>query len=323
MKKRWIFIPVVGLFILGILLGSFFDLQINQAIFDRYNGFGLFMAAFGETPVYAFMSTVGFGYVFLCKDFKKWWQRLILITLGVAALGITTYFQGKHIFDINAYYTEETKIKLLGFGIGLLIGLLGALAGYFLFKNATVDAKHLLFILGFLTLVIGASVGINQLTKIFMSRPRYRFLEEYGVMEHFKNWWDMSGREVRNTYVYEMKLVTKEEFKSFPSGHMTNTMALIAIMAMLPVICDKIKIKQEIMLVIGLVWNLVLAFSRMLVGAHFLSDVSMGSLLTVIIFYALNEVYLHFYKKLSPEEKQEEPSEEPEQEKQAEEQPAE
>ena len=315
MKKRWIFIPVAGLFILGLLLGSFLDLQINQAIFDRYNGFGLFMAAFGETPVYAFMSTIGFGYVFLCKGFKKWWQRLILITLGVAALAITTYFQGKHIFDINAYYTEEMGLKLLGFGIGLLIGLLGALAGYFLFKHATVNAKQLLFILAFLTLVIGVSIGINQLTKSFMSRPRYRFLEEYGCLENFKNWWDMSGREVRKTYVETYALVTKEEFKSFPSGHMTNTMSLIAIMAMLPVICDKIKIKQEIMLAIGLGWNLVLAFSRMLVGAHFLSDVSMGSLLTVIIFYALNEVYLHFYQRLSPKEEQEESQEEPSEEK--------
>ena len=310
MKKRWIFIPVAALFIVGILLGSFFDLQINAALYDRYNGFGLFMAAFGEAPVYAFMSTLGFGFLFLCKDFKRWWQRLIFIVLGVASLAITTYFQGHHIFNTNAYYTEKTGIIILGYVIGLLIGLLGMGAGYFLFKYSNLKPMQLLVILVFLTLVIGVSIGLNQITKNVMSRPRYRFLADNDIIaSSFKNWWDMSGKGVRDSWVGKEDtisglIITKEEFKSFPSGHMTNTMSLIAIMAMLPVINDKIKIKQEIMLCIGLAWNLLLAFSRMLVGAHFLSDVSMGSLITVIIFYVLNEIYLHIYPKFDKVEQQ-------------------
>ena len=299
MKRRWVFFPVIGLFVLGILLGSFFDLQINQAIYDRYNGFGLFMAAFGETPVYAFMSTLGFGYIFLFKDFKKWWQRLILIVLGVAALGITTYFQGKHIFDYNAYNLKATWQKILCYAAGLGIGLLGALAGYFLFKNSSLKPVQLLFVIIVLTLVIGVSIGINQLTKSFMSRPRYRFLDEYGCLENFKQWWDMSGREVRKVYVEDLELVTKEEFKSFPSGHMTNTMSLVAILAMLPTICDKIKLKKEILFFIGVAWNLLLAFSRMLVGAHYLSDVSMGALLTILIAFVFNMIFPGIYNKIT------------------------
>ena len=304
MKKRWIFIPVVGLFIVTLILGSFFDLQINQAIYDRYNGFGLFMSAFGESPVYAFMGTIGFGYFWLTKHYKKVWQRIILIVLFIAAIGICTYYQGHHIFCVNAYITESKTLKLLGYGIGLLFALLGALAGYFLFKNSQLQPKQLLYILVFLTLVIAVAVGINQLAKIFMSRPRFRFLADNDVIaSSFKNWWDMSGRSVRDSWVGKEDtisgaIITKEEFKSFPSGHMTNTTAIIAIMAMLPVINEHIKVKQEIMLVIGLVWALILGFSRMLVGAHFLSDVSMGALLTVVVFYALNEIFLHFYNKL-------------------------
>lgn len=41
MKQRWHFLIVGGILLIGLLLGSFFDLQINTAIFDRYNGFGL------------------------------------------------------------------------------------------------------------------------------------------------------------------------------------------------------------------------------------------------------------------------------------------
>lgn len=303
MKRRWILIPVVALFVVGLLIGSFFDLQINSAIYDRTNRFGLMFAAFGETPVYAFMGTIGFGFVMLTKDYKKWWQRVILITLGVAALAICTYFQGKHIFDVNGFYNTSRAAKLMGYGAGLIIGLLGACAGYFLFVDMTVSPKQLLYILVFIALVIGVATGINQLTKIFMSRPRFRFLANNDIIaSSFKNWWE-SGKSVRDSWIGQTDavtglVITKEEFKSFPSGHMTNTMSLIAILPMLPVINSHIKIKQEIMVVIAVIWNLVLAFTRMLVGAHFLTDVSMGALFTVIIAYVLNEIFLRFYNKI-------------------------
>ena len=308
MKKRWIFIPLVGLFLIGLILGSFLDLQINQAIYDRYNGFGIFMSAFGESPVYAFMGAIGFGFLWLTKSYKRVWQRIILIVLFIAAIGICTYYQGHHIFCVNAYITESTGLKILGYGIGLVFALLGALAGYFLFKYSTLSPKQLLYILVFLTLVIGVAVGLNQLIKIFMSRPRFRFLSDNGVIaSSYKNWWDVSGRSVRDSWVGQTDtisgaIVTKEEFKSFPSGHMTNTITIIAIMAMLPVINEHIKVRQEIMLAIGLVWSLILGFSRMLVGAHFLSDVSMGALLTILVFYVLNEIFLHLYIKIGNQE---------------------
>ena len=301
MKRKWIFIPIITLLIIGVILGSFYDLSIAKALYSRINGFGLTMAAFGETPVYAFMGTLGFGFVWLCKDYKKGWQRAILIFLAVAALGCCTYFQGRHIFNVNAY--NKPKLTFLGLGLGLLIGLIGAGIGYFLFKSSDLTPKQLLFVLLFIAACIGVSVGLNQLTKIFMSRPRFRFLADMDVIqEYYCNWWE-SGHDVRKLYLSSPvhfpngDLVTKEEFKSFPSGHMANTTAVIAIMGMLPVINKNIKLRSDVLMGIGMAWCLLLAFTRMLVGAHFLSDVSMGMLMTVLVVYVLNEVFLRVYDK--------------------------
>ena len=47
MKKRFHLFIIVGILLVGFIVGSFFDLQIDQALFNENNGFGLFMASFG------------------------------------------------------------------------------------------------------------------------------------------------------------------------------------------------------------------------------------------------------------------------------------
>ena len=53
----------------------------------------------------------------------------------------------------------------------------------------------------------------------------------------------------------------------------------------LPYISKKYEKAALIAFIAGAAWYLLVSFSRMLVGAHFLSDVSMGGLLGVIFFF--------------------------------------
>ena len=307
MKRKWIFIPIITLCIIGIILGSFYDLSINKALYDRYNGFGLTMAAFGETPAYLVLGILGFGFIWLCKYYTKWWQRLIFIISCLVLMGFAIYFQGTHVFNVNAFYSSKTSLKILGFGIGVLVAALGALLGYFLFKNTSLTPKQLLFVLVFLSLCIGVVSLSNELIKKLFARPRFRFLADMDVVqEYFCNWWQ-SGKDVKKLYLSEPVyfpsglLVTKEEFKSFPSGHMATSTSTIAFMGMLPIINNKIKLKSEYLIGINIAFCLLLAYTRMRVGAHFLSDVSFGMLEATVIIYVLNEIFLHFYGKYAEE----------------------
>ena len=66
--------------------------------------------------------------------------------------------------------------------------------------------------------------------------------------------------------------------------------------------------KYQVMLFyIAFGWALLVMFARLLVGAHFLSDVSFGALLTVVCFYIGNEIVV---RKLLPHEEEIKESEE-------------
>ena len=61
MKKRYHFLIAAAILLIGIVVGSIgeLDLQINKAIFDRDNVFGIVVSSFGMMPGYAFLAFAG------------------------------------------------------------------------------------------------------------------------------------------------------------------------------------------------------------------------------------------------------------------------
>ena len=59
MKKRFHFYIIGGVLLIGLLLGSFFDLQINTALFNKTNVFGLIVSSFGMIPGYGCLAMLG------------------------------------------------------------------------------------------------------------------------------------------------------------------------------------------------------------------------------------------------------------------------
>ena len=127
-----------------------------------------------------------------------------------------------------------------------------------------------------------------------MHRPRYRFaIHDYGYA--FKNWWE-------RTADYKDHLdgvLTKEEYKSFPSGHAAATMCGMIWLTTLPLVNNKLMKYQTLLFFVAFAWGLVVMFARSLVGAHFLSDTCFGALITLACFYIANEIVV---RKLLPKE---------------------
>ncbi|MBP5216319.1 MAG: phosphatase PAP2 family protein, partial [Bacilli bacterium] len=104
-------------------------------------------------------------------------------------------------------------------------------------------------------------------------RPRWRFLFEVGgVWEEkhyvYQNWWDFAWFSHPNN----------DYFKSWPSGH-TATAALLPLIGLFPSILKKdFRHSNLILFCAGLAYPLIVAFARILAGAHYLSDVSFGFL---------------------------------------------
>ena len=94
MKKRFHLFIIMGILLVGLVVGSFFDLQIDQALFQKNNGFGLFMAVFGVYPCYIGMAFIGGAFLRVTlkrKDLHSltitWlWLKRVSAYLGCLAL---------------------------------------------------------------------------------------------------------------------------------------------------------------------------------------------------------------------------------------------
>ena len=92
----------------------------------------------------------------------------------------------------------------------------------------------------------------------------------------------------------EMHSLTKEEFKSFPSGHTSVCAMTMFGVVLFPFITGKELKRQVLYFYIAMAYTLFVAFTRLLVGAHYLSDVGMGGLITLVCLYLYYEIILHY-----------------------------
>ena len=300
MKRRWHFYIVGGLLLVGLILGSFFDLQINQAIFSKNNGFGLTISAFGMIPGYGTLAFLGgalFALTFKNEKFNKW-IRILFYVITIALYGLATFFLGRDVFSDNGF-----NIPSLDPWLGCIImGVLMIPVTYFGYwcgkKNENPHMWIIILVLAgamFMALVPGTT-----LLKAIMHRPRYRIAIHEGYAD-YHNWWQPCKNylEIINSHP---GVLTKEEFKSFPSGHSTAVMCGLIMFTIAPLMNKKWMKYQVPMFYIAFAWSLLVMFCRMLVGAHFLSDTCMGALLAVIFFYIANEIIV---AKLLPMEEKE------------------
>lgn len=298
MLKKWNFAILFGIALLGILFGSFYDFQIAEALYHERNGFGIFVAAVGELPAYGGAGFLAGALVFLSiHRYPKWWQRTLLYVSAILMYGLGTYFQTLTFLSVNAYNLPGHWE--IGLPICCSLVLLFGVGGFFLAKHS--DQPHLLRIIIAMAIVIVVTALLFEGIKRIDPRPRYRWLvgetaESFETsLGYFHPWWQ-NAKDLR-AEVLAKDPGLKEEFKSFPSGHTANAMACVVMLTYLPVWKSSLKKYQTLFFYLGFVYGALVAFTRMLVGAHFLSDVSWGALLSLICFYLADFVLTQLKKR--------------------------
>ena len=305
MKKRYHLLIIIGVLLIGFILGSFLDLQINQAIYSDQDGFGLFMASFGVYPCYAGLAFIGGG--FLSTTLRRREMPLLIkiisYALSVAAFGMAIYLCGKEWPSPNGYDTPQ--LAWLSYLIAAVVFSGVFVGAFFVCKKG--DPKHLWTILVVMAAIFAiALLPAGFVIKLFIHRPRYRYAVRGGLTS-FYNWWQMFP-EYKN-YIGQTvygHLITKEEFKSFPSGHSGTGMIMAMFLPFASFFFPKLKGKEIMLFYIGAGYGFLMMFSRLLCGAHYLTDTCMGSLICMVTFYVVNEVAIR--KKLYDEPLVEEPT---------------
>ena len=297
MKMRLHLYIAMGVFLTMFIVGSFVDLQFTKAIFSPNNGFGLTIAALSMNVGYAVIAFMGgillYHAIKLCN---VTWQKIAFIVLAAAYLGAAIYFDKKEFFGLNGWY--GVAHEWVGYFIATPLMGAAMCLGFFVGKKANNPRLWLLMVVGAFFIGLSLILGTTVVKNIF-HRPRYR-IAVYNEYTYFYPWWERCS-DYRS--IMEMFNLSKEEFKSFPSGHTSVCALSMFFVIMYPFVTGKELKHQLIYFYVGLAYTLFVAFTRILVGAHYLSDVGMGGLISLVCTYIYYEIIIHEPRLYKVEEK--------------------
>ncbi len=166
------------------------------------------------------------------------------------------------------FYVSDKMWKRIA---GLLVNLGGsAYMGTYIAKHFFVEENQLAFgiVYGVLA-VAGIAVMVVQLSciegmKYLWGRVRFRDLLADGSYEAFTPWYIINGINGN---------------KSFPSGH-TAGAGMSYLLMLFPFVFHKFKDRKQLCFWIPCVYTSIVAFTRLVMGAHYLSDVTVGGIVS-------------------------------------------
>ena len=276
---------VLGVAIIGIILGSFFDLGISTAIASAENKLGLAISAIGPTIGFAGVAVMGGGFIrFALKGDYKFWQKILFMILALACFGVSICYPAGEYFGINGFYGSAPE--WMGYLVVVLPETGAVVFGYFLYKHCENKNMWIVFVITIVLLLI-ALLGVIPTLKDIIHRPRYRLIVATGVEYH--NWWEpcKNYKELKELYG-----TVSDNFQSYPSGHTAEASILLVTTLFLPLAGEKFKKYQRPLFITSCCLIVLVAFARILAAAHFLSDVSTGAAVIVALLIIANEIVI-------------------------------
>ena len=285
-KMRIPLLIALGVAVIGIIFGSFFDFAISSAIASPTSGFGLTVSAILPTVGFAAVALMGGGFVaFALKGQYHIGLKILFFVLAAACLGVSIFYPQGEYFGINGFY--QAAPEWVGYLIVTPVEIGAMVGGYFLFRKAENKNMWIVFCVVIVILLI-ALLATIPLIKDNMRRPRFRYIIISDVTFH--NWWE-PFTEYKD-YIAAHPEVAHDHFKSFPSGHTAEVSILFVGATFYPLASKKFeKYQLPIFICCGAIVMLV-ALARIMAAAHFLSDVSWGATIVLLITFIANEVVM-------------------------------
>ena len=269
MKKNVLVVILVSVWIILAIVFGIYDLEISKNIANQNSGWAKFLENYGMIPgMFVILSGI-YIYCSFIKLKSDVWSYVQRIVLFMVSSGLIFY-----LFEIllDRLISENfiTSI-IIAFALNLIIFIVLQIRKQVESISAIQYAK----------IVVGISffgyVICIQVVKFIWGRVRFKELD--AAFSNFTPWYLPQG-------------ITG--FDSFPSGHAAMGFMLLSILILL--VNAKRWVKNSVLTII-FVWGVLLATSRVVIGAHYASDVLFGSFFIIMIF-------LLFFKKYGDIEKE-------------------
>ncbi len=290
------FWAVIAACVLGILIGSFRDFEINVALAGKTD-LGSFFATYGSYFSYCLYPAAG---ACLYAGFRKKGERYRLLAWTLLLLGwfmavyYSNSYNGKAVRALFGYTAGESSpgLSVLSWLFWAVLYSWVPIVVIRLVDNANPDK---LIAVGAAILIAGiAADNVNAWLKEVASRPRYKYLITLDdPRSEFRNWWQMIPNLAGGN----------DSFRSWPSGNMT----IASMMFSLPMLTDVLKKrsgrKNMIAFVLACVFVFIYGYNRIHMTNHFLSDVCFGVLITYLIYALISTAFLRCQKDYSERQK--------------------
>ena len=256
----------------ALVTAAFTDLKIDIALNNPQSPFCKWFEAMGEMPARLICPVAGTMIFYLAEN------KLLKCFGFVFDIGGSAYL-GWHI---SRYLFIEENGFAFGIIFGICVGITALIIGQYIHVG---DLRNVLLTLAIAgVIVMFAQSGVIESVKMLWGRVRFRDLLKNGSYDRFTPWYHPNGINGN---------------KSFPSGH-TASAATAYLMMLLPFASVKWKKAYHACFLIPFVHTSVVAFTRMVMGAHYLSDVTMGG--TVCFTVVIVTIYVLEKKNLIPKE---------------------
>lgn len=251
-----------------LVVGTFADLHIDQALYMPHNGFSrlfeLLAPAIGATVL-----MIGAALVFWTYEFAR--ERLGklvlsgLVYIGSTLVALALCFKYCHWF-------------------GVVYGLVAAVLIACIVRKIPDDLRQRCRWAGIaIVAVFLCSMCVLEVIKMVWGRVRFRAMQ--GDFDLFTPWYHPNGKH------YLSAVAAADDIKSFPSGHAFFAGSALSL-CLLPLASSRTKNKETTVYAIALVYALIVMVSRMMQGAHFLSDVTVGFALPMLALWLARYVLL-------------------------------
>ena len=260
-----------GLALIGFIIGSFLDQQIASALGSYDNAFGILFTLL--TPVFSLaVGEVAGALLFFMPNLENKTANIIFKVLGALTfLGFSGFAikEGIEYVDFPVMTAKATTYKVLAIVLVVLIDI--AIILFVKTAMKKMDTKKIIPTVIVVFIIIAAWLLVSEVIKYLASRPRPRNIYLADPIASFRNWY-----EWQPFFCFKKGM---KDCKSFVSGHAFISTCLVG---SLPLLLSLSKEKAGIkMTIIGLAlagaFSFVVAFSRIVAYAHFMTDV-MGAI---------------------------------------------
>lgn len=248
--------------ILAVIFGIY-DLDISKQLVNQNSDWAKFLEDYGMIPgILVILSGIFIYYSFI-KQLSGIWPYFQKVVFFLIGSGLIFY-----LFDILLGQTVSNHLIIflsISFAINIII---------FIVLHLRAEVQNVIairFAKIVVTIALFGYVICIQIVKYIWGRVRFREFD--AAFSQFTPWYLPQGFN---------------RFDSFPSGHAAMGWILLPLLILLE--NKKYWIRYSAFILI-LIWAVVLAASRVVIGAHYASDVLFGSFFIIITFLAFSKIY--------------------------------